>query len=80
MGEEILERKNPAQLELFKDQIKVYKIACGGMHTLILTTKGFIYSFGTNDESTLGRTGVENLPALDFPKLEQFDDKLYPLG
>lgn len=23
---------------------------------------------------------LENLPALDFPKLEQFDDKLYPLG
>ncbi|MNC65378.1 Flavodoxin-like fold protein [compost metagenome] len=23
---------------------------------------------------------LENLPVLDFPKLEQFDDKLYPLG
>lgn len=62
MGEEILERKNPAKIELFIDPIRVYKIACGGMHTLVLTTRGFIYSFGTNDECTLGRTGQENVP------------------
>lgn len=51
-------------LELFRDPIRVYKIACGGMHTLILTTRGYIYSFGNNDESTLGRTGQENIPDL----------------
>jgi regulator of chromosome condensation len=34
------------------------------MHTLVLTTRGHIYSFGTNDECTLGRTGQENVPDL----------------
>jgi regulator of chromosome condensation len=43
---------------------KVYKICCGGMHTLVLTTKGFIFSWGCNDDMALGRQGADNQPML----------------
>ena len=35
----------------------IYKIACGGLHTIILTTGGDVYTFGCNDEGALGRKG-----------------------
>ena len=38
---------------LFKAEI--YKIACGALHTLVLTTEGAAFSFGCNDEGALGR-------------------------
>ncbi|XP_017136081.1 regulator of chromosome condensation-like [Drosophila miranda] len=47
-------------------------ICAGGMHSLVLTQSGDIYSFGCNDEGALGRNtsadGSESLPALvDLP-------------
>lgn len=42
----------------------VKDIACGGMHTLVLTTQGRVYSWGCNDEGALGRSGPENEPKL----------------
>jgi alpha-tubulin suppressor-like RCC1 family protein len=44
--------------------IKVNQIACGGLHTLVLTTHGRVYSWGCNDDSALGREGAENTPIL----------------
>lgn len=46
----------------------IYKIACGGMHTLALSTSGHVFSFGCNDEAALGRTGPENV-AMPVAKL-----------
>jgi len=43
---------------------KIIKIACGGMHTLVLTTMGRIYSWGCNDDGALGRDESENYPEL----------------
>jgi regulator of chromosome condensation len=43
---------------------KVYQICCGGMHTLILTTLGNIYSWGCSDDGCLGREGNEKIPLL----------------
>ena len=34
------------------------------MHTLALTSAGQVFSWGCNDESALGRTGIENCPEL----------------
>lgn len=31
------------------------------MHTLALSTTGHVFSFGCNDESALGRIGIENV-------------------
>jgi regulator of chromosome condensation len=33
----------------------IYKIACGGLHSIVLTTDGLVYTFGCNDEGALGR-------------------------
>lgn len=54
---------------MFVAPIQVREIACGGMHTLVLTTHGRVYSWGCNDEAALGREGAENTPILvkDLP-------------
>lgn len=49
---------------MFTLPIKVRQIACGGMHTLVLTTHGRVYSWGCNDEGALGREGAENTPIM----------------
>lgn len=43
---------------------RVYQICCGGMHTLILTTFGKVFSWGCSDDGTLGREGPEKVPML----------------
>ena len=40
----------------------IVKIACGGMHTLALSSDGSLFSWGCNDEGVLGRSGAENVP------------------
>ena len=38
-------------------QKSVVKIACGGLHSVVLTSDGKAYTFGCNDEGALGRKG-----------------------
>ena len=45
---------------LFKEE--VYKIACGALHTIVVSTEGRVFTFGCNDEGALGRKGRENIP------------------
>ena len=40
----------------------VVKIACGGLHSVVLTGDGKAYTFGCNDEGALGRKGPECIP------------------
>ena len=40
----------------------IFKIACGALHTVVLTTDGDAFTFGCNDEGALGRQGQENVP------------------
>lgn len=64
LGEDIMMAKKPKKIlpnELFAN-IKINKIACGAMHTLILTSMGKVLSWGCNDEFALGRGGTDNLP------------------
>jgi regulator of chromosome condensation len=45
----------------------VHAVACGGMHTIILTTNGEVYTLGCNDDGALGREakeGSEKVPGL----------------
>jgi len=46
------------------DEIKVpiFKLVCGGMHTVALASSGAVYSWGCNDEGALGRIGKEDKP------------------
>ncbi|EDW69530.1 regulator of chromosome condensation [Drosophila virilis] len=69
LGEDVLERKRPALIESIPNPVDV---CAGGMHCLVLTKNGDVYSFGCNDEGALGRDtseeGSESTPALiDLP-------------
>ena len=63
-GDFILESKIPRYLPIkgITEIEKIYKISCGGMHTLLLTSQGNIYSWGCGDGGTLGRDGTDNIP------------------
>lgn len=43
-------------------QEKIMAVACGSTHTLLNTASGRVYSWGSNDESALGREGNETIP------------------
>nr|3MVD_K Chain K, Regulator of chromosome condensation [Drosophila melanogaster]3MVD_L Chain L, Regulator of chromosome condensation [Drosophila melanogaster] len=69
LGEDILERKRLSPVAGIPDAVD---ISAGGMHNLVLTKSGDIYSFGCNDEGALGRDtsedGSESKPDLiDLP-------------
>lgn len=55
------------------DHIK--QIACGAMHTILLTTDGKVLTFGCNDELALGRVTDSDEEAA-IPKLIEFEDKV----
>jgi regulator of chromosome condensation len=38
------------------------KIQCGAMHTLALGSDGSLWTWGCNDDGSLGRDGAENVP------------------
>ncbi|KAI1341104.1 putative regulator of chromosome condensation protein [Xylariaceae sp. FL0016] len=40
----------------------IVEVACGGSHTLALTAKGEIWSWGVNDDSALGRVTPPDIP------------------
>lgn len=50
------ERKRPALIEKVAN---VVDVKAGGMHNLVLTHDGRVYSFGCNDEGALGRDSSE---------------------
>ena len=40
----------------------IYKLVCGGMHTVALASDCTVWTWGCNDEGALGRKGAENTP------------------
>lgn len=74
LGEDVLELLSPKWLSL-PGRVHVTSVACGGMHTLALTERGTVFSWGVNDEGALGRSaskyseGSESTPKqVHFPK------------
>ncbi|KAF8924746.1 hypothetical protein BGZ47_003734 [Haplosporangium gracile] len=61
LGEGTLLRKKPANLAALNDQ-HIVDIAAGGMHNMALTKEGKLWSWGVNDQRTLGRSGDEYTP------------------
>lgn len=56
-------RKKGAEIKFFTERgIKVVAIAACGDHTSALSEDGKVYTWGSNDESALGRDGPENIP------------------
>lgn len=58
------EIKKPRPIPFFKGRFKVKQIECGGLHTVLLTTHGRVYTWGCNDEGALGRLGEESQPTI----------------
>ena len=52
LGEDIMERARPA---LVKDVENAVEVVAGGMHTVVLDIEGDVWTFGCNDEGSLGR-------------------------
>ncbi|KAI8605511.1 regulator of chromosome condensation 1/beta-lactamase-inhibitor protein II [Dissophora ornata] len=61
LGEDVLLRKKPANLAALNDEC-IVDIAAGGMHNMALTKEGKLWSWGVNDQRTLGRSGDEYTP------------------
>ncbi|XP_067646240.1 regulator of chromosome condensation [Eurosta solidaginis] len=51
------ERKKPTLVDAIGN---VVDVRAGGMHNLVLTNEGVVYSFGCNDEGALGRDSSED--------------------
>jgi regulator of chromosome condensation len=45
-------------------KVPIFKLVCGGMHTVALASSGAVYTWGCNDEGALGRSGLEDKPML----------------
>lgn len=54
LGEAVAEKLRPFPLEIGEDK-SVTGVAAGGMHSVVLTQDGAVYSWGVNDEGPLGR-------------------------
>lgn len=70
LGPDVMEKSRPALVNI--DDQKIVSAVAGGMHTVCLTNKGEVYTFGCNDEGALGRNtseeGSETLPSkVDLP-------------
>lgn len=74
MGEDETEKFRPAQVQVEGE--KFVQVSCGGMHTVALSAKGELWTFGVNDEGALGRktggTCWQDLPD------EEKDDSTVP--
>lgn len=57
------EQKTPLLIKQFmRLDIRLSRIACGGKHTLALSTEGHVYSFGCATYGALGRQGSPQVP------------------
>ncbi|KAG0031305.1 hypothetical protein BGZ82_007042 [Podila clonocystis] len=61
LTEDVTLRKKPANLTALNDE-EIVDIAAGGMHNMALTNDGKLWSWGVNDQRTLGRSGDEFIP------------------
>jgi len=67
--DDVREIKRPKKLAIFDmaadlGRVPVFKLLCGGMHTVVLASSGAVYTWGCNDEGALGRPGMEDKPLL----------------
>ncbi|OIR57735.1 MAG: regulator of chromosome condensation 1 [Amphiamblys sp. WSBS2006] len=58
LGEDVLECNKPRKIDFFDDK-NIVSVAAGGLHSLVLSGSGEVYSWGCNDDSALGHTEPE---------------------
>ena len=56
LGEDVMEKSRPGLVEQFTNAIDA---VAGGMHTAVLDNNGKVWTFGCNDEGSLGREVAE---------------------
>ncbi|KAG0197680.1 hypothetical protein BGX28_008802 [Mortierella sp. GBA30] len=61
LGEDVISRKKPTNLAALNDE-QIVDIVAGGLHSMALTIDGKLWSWGVNDQRTLGRSGDEYTP------------------
>lgn len=65
LGDGVLEKKKPVLVSKGGlDRVAVLRVAVGGLHSIVCSVDGLVYSWGCNDDGALGRTGEENVPGL----------------
>ena len=58
----------PTQLAFFKNH-KIVQVACGGLHTIVLTQEGHLYSWGSTEGGQLGLGGELREETVLSPRL-----------
>ncbi|KAF0987407.1 hypothetical protein HZS_3993, partial [Henneguya salminicola] len=69
LGENVEEANIPTLVKFKYPALKFIKVACGGMHTILLSTEGRVYSCGCNDEGALGRS-ISNVSEYEFMEVK----------
>jgi len=59
----IYEQETPTALDVLADK-QVVRVAAGGMHSVVVTVEGDVYTWGCNDDEALGHKGEEWQPGL----------------
>ena len=59
--EDVRDSLTPCPLAVL-DGKRVCQVVCGGLHTVVLTLDGRLWSWGCNDDEVLGRDGNESVP------------------
>jgi len=67
LGENVMEKTRPGIISTLSSAVD---IAAGGMHTVVLNSDGEVYTFGCNDEGSLGRQVEEEEECFEPGKVE----------
>lgn len=67
LGEDVMEKTRPGIISSLSTAVD---IAAGGMHTVVLNSDGEVYTFGCNDEGSLGRHVEEEEECFEPGKVE----------
>ena len=76
LGEDVMEKTRPGLVEQIKDAVDA---VVGGMHTAALDIKGKVWTFGCNDEGSLGREVAEEEECFT-PGVVEMKDKVVMLS
>jgi len=83
LGPDLMERKKPAKVTLEDGDPAneaVVQVSAGGMHTMCLTKDGIVYSWGCNDEGSLGRLADDGTALQDEDECSKPGQVMFPEG
>uniref|UniRef100_A0A915DV37 Regulator of chromosome condensation n=1 Tax=Ditylenchus dipsaci TaxID=166011 RepID=A0A915DV37_9BILA len=72
--------RKPRAIDTFPEETRFVQVAAGGVHSLVLTEEGKIYSCGVNEKGTVPVVGLEPEGTTDCFSEIKFDESLAKLG